>query len=99
MIMAKIYIIAIPQNIVSMPAISSILPQMASLKPCSTHFGVSYFIIQCIFCCMKINGQNMTDKNQNDAVEMLRNTPLGGTVQVVVYRQLMEKQNASVQVQ
>lgn len=44
-----------------------------------------------IVCDVQINGQNMTDKTQNDAVDLLRGTPLGGTVQLVVCRQLMEK--------
>lgn len=47
-----------------------------------------------VLCNLQINGQNMTDKTQNDAVELLRNTPLGGTVLLVVCRQLMEQQPA-----
>jgi len=40
----------------------------------------------------------MTDKTQNEAVELLRSTPLGGSVQLVICRQLMEKQNLAAQV-
>ena len=42
-------------------------------------------------CNSQINGQSMVNKSQDDALVLLRNTPPGGTVQLVVNRQALKQ--------
>jgi len=44
-----------------------------------------------VVCVAQINGQNMVNKSQNDALILLRNTQPGGTVRLVVSRQALKQ--------